>query len=117
LADASRPAACQVCRQAAAAEVSAAERFVRLSADGAWAEALSTAPFCLEHLLALMAQPRPPGPWKQVEARHLERIRALDQRLDGAAHHSSHDRRHLMTDEELAAADEAARLLGGETPS
>jgi hypothetical protein len=114
VADASLPAACPVCGHATAAERTAAGRFLRLSADPAWAEALGAAPFCLDHLLALMAVPRHPPSWAAIEAKQLDRIRTLDARLDGAAHHSSHDRRHLMTDEERAAADAAARLLGGE---
>ena len=43
----------------------------------------------------------------------LARLDDLRARLEGFAHHSAQDRRHLLTDEERAAADEASRVLGG----
>ena len=42
------------------------------------------------------------------------RLDDLRRRLDGFVDHSAQDRRHLLTDEERAAADEAARLLAGD---
>jgi hypothetical protein len=48
-----------------------------------------------------------------VAAAQLARIEQLVRRLDSFAHHSSHDRRHLLTDSERSAGDEAAAFLGG----
>jgi len=41
------------------------------------------------------------------------RVGAIHDRLEAYAHHSSQDRRHLLTDEERTAADDATRALGG----
>jgi hypothetical protein len=51
--------------------------------------------------------------WPEVAATQLARIERVVTRLDSFAYHSSHDRRHLQTDSERAAADEAAAFLGG----
>jgi hypothetical protein len=51
--------------------------------------------------------------WPEVTAAQLARLERLVARLDSFAHHSSHDRRHLLTDSERTAADDAAALLGG----
>lgn len=110
---AARPA-CPVCERARRGVVDAADSLVRLSADQAWEAALSRAEVCLVHLVALMAAAqRPPEAWARVEGAQLERLSALLQRVDAFAHHSSEDRRHLLTDEERASVDEVARALGG----
>ena len=44
----------------------------------------------------------------------LARLEALRARLEAYAHNSSQDRRHLLTDEQRRAADEASRVLGRE---
>lgn len=113
VADARRPPACPACERVASADARSVATVVRLSVDDAWAEAAATAPFCLAHLLALMdVRPVPPS-WSAVEARQVSRLQALRDRLDAYAHASAHDRRHLQTDDNRAAVDEAAELLGG----
>jgi hypothetical protein len=113
LADAKVPPACPVCLEARRAEADAVPAVVRLSADPAWAKALALAELCIDHLLALLAEPDRPATWGEIEARQRARIEGLRGRLAAFAHNSSHDRRHLLTQDERAAADEAARLLGG----
>jgi hypothetical protein len=60
-----------------------------------------------------MGAAQPSDEWRAVEARQLVRVEALRARLESFAHRSAHDRRHLITDDERRAADEAAELLGG----
>jgi hypothetical protein len=105
--------ACPACRRVAVADERSVETVVRLAADEAWAAAAAEAPFCLDHLLALMAiRPVPTG-WTAVEARQVARLEALRDRLERFAHASAHDRRHLQTDDQRAAVDEAADVLHG----
>lgn len=111
--DASRPPTCPVCRRVADADAVLVEGLIRLVEQPAWAEAASTAPFCLEHLVALIDRRSPPAAWLPVEARQLERLRTLGDRLDGFAHASAHDRRHLQTLDQVASVDDAADVLGG----
>jgi hypothetical protein len=108
--------ACPVCAQAAIAETTAAARLVELAREPAWAEAMGSAGFCVDHLLILMSRGGTSPEWRAVEASQIARIERLRERLDGFAHHSSQDRRHLMTAEERTSADEAATLLGGTPP-
>jgi hypothetical protein len=54
-----------------------------------------------------------PATWPPVEARQVARLQALRDRLAAFAHASAHDRRHLQTDDNRAAVDEAADLLAG----
>jgi hypothetical protein len=113
VADARRPPACPACERVATADARSVETAVRLTADDAWAAAAATAPFCLAHLLALMdVRPVPPS-WARVEAGQMTRLHALRDRLEAFAHASAHDRRQLQTDDNRAAVDEAADLLGG----
>ena len=77
------------------------------------AEAVAAAPFCLEHLVALVDRRSVPDWWPPIEERQLERLRELRDRLDRFAHASAHDRRHLQTPDQVASVDEAADLLGG----
>jgi hypothetical protein len=102
-----------VCRRVAEADAVLVESLIRHVAQPAWAEAAAAAPFCLEHLVALVDRRSPPAGWPAVEARQLERLRALEARLDRFAHASAHDRRHLQTPDQVASVDEAADLLGG----
>jgi Family of unknown function (DUF6062) len=112
-ADAARPAACPVCRVSADAVAGAAEGFHRLGSDEAWRDALARAPFCLDHLVLVLAR-RPAGPgWEAIEGAQSARIADVRARLERFAKHSSHDRRHHMTDEERRAPDDAAAMLGG----
>lgn len=114
VADLRRAPACPVCQRESEAVASALAGLLRLSADEAWAEALKAAPFCLDHLLGLMAHAGRAAGWAPIEAAQLERIAVLDAQLERLAHHSSEDRRHLLTDDDRGAADAAARLLGGD---
>ena len=103
---------CPVCVEVATAVASAATTLVRHSSDPGWAEATAGARLCVTHLAHLMAVPRPPVAFRAVEETQLARLARLDERLDSFAHHSSEDRRHLLTDDERAAVDEAAEALG-----
>lgn len=110
--EASRPPACPACRRVAEADAALVEGLVKLTEDTAWAEAAATAPFCLEHLVALVDRRTVPPWWPPIEGRQLERLRDLRDRLDRFAHASAHDRRHLQTPDQIASVDEAADLLG-----
>jgi hypothetical protein len=107
---------CPVCDQIDRSVATSAGRMHILAADEAWADALATAAFCLDDLLVVWAEGPSDGAWRAIAERQLERLDDLVRRLDGFAHHSSHDRRHLLTDGERAAGDEATRLLGGDAP-
>ena len=113
VADARRPPACPACERVVVADGRSVETIVRLAEDPAWAEAAAGAPFCLDHLLALMDVRPVPAWWPPIEVRHVERLRALRDRLDRFAHASAHDRRHLQTDDQRASVDEVADLLAG----
>ena len=108
-----RPPECPVCRHAASAETTVIARLVDLSAEPRWAAALGDAQLCVDHLLAFGASPRAASVWPSIAERQVARLEALGERLRSFAHHSSHDRRHLVTDAERASADEAATFLGG----
>jgi Family of unknown function (DUF6062) len=107
---------CPVCLEAKVAEGHAVARLVDRSTDDGWAEALGRAEICLDHLLAFGSAASGVASWDAVEDRQRTRIEELRERLRLFVHHSSHDRRHLITDEERRSADEAARLLGGTPP-
>jgi hypothetical protein len=112
-AEAARPPACPACRRMAESDAGLVEGLVRLAENPAWGEAVATAPFCLDHLVALMDRRTVPAWWPAIEGRQLERLRDLRDRLDRFAHASAHDRRHLQTEDQVASVDEAADLLGG----
>jgi hypothetical protein len=114
LADAGRRPPCIACGQGASAVEVALGRLVQRSADPAWAAVMLEIPFCLDDLTALFAAAGDDAAFAPVAARHLERLDDLRRRLDGYVDHSAQDRRHLLTDDERTAADEAARLLGGD---
>jgi adenylylsulfate kinase-like enzyme len=114
--DASRAPACPACRRVAEADGALVEGLVRLAEDAAWADAVAAAPFCLDHLVALVDRRSPPPWWPPIEGRQVERLRDIRDRLDRFAHASAHDRRHLQTPDQLASVDEAADLLGGAAP-
>jgi hypothetical protein len=111
-AEAARPPACPACARLAASDGWLVDGLVALAEDAAWASAASAAPFCLEHLVALLDRRSVPAWWTRVEAAQLDRLRTLRDRLDGFAHASAHDRRHLQTDDQRASVEEAADLLG-----
>ena len=93
-------------------------RMVERAADDDWIGTLTATPLCLDDFLALWSvagsSSGSSSAFEPIAAAHLARFEALRQRLEDFAHHSSHDRRHLLTDAERSAADEAARALGGD---
>lgn len=114
LSEAARPPDCPACARLARNDTGMLDGLAAFVADPAWAAAMETAQFCLEHLLGLLARRPATGAWGDTEVRQLERLRDLRDRLDGFAHASSHDRAHLQTDEQRASVDAAADLLAGD---
>ena len=110
---AARAPGCPACAAAAGAEARFVGTVLARAGDPAWQEALVAAAFCLDHVLTLMAVAPPSDAWRTIETRQLERMEALRDRAGSFAHRSSHDRRHLVTDDERRAADDAAEFLGG----
>lgn len=130
LTDARRRPPCPACEQGAAAVDVAAARLVERATDPAWAAAIGEIPFCLDDLGELLAAGSAAGAggggsggsggsvasaaFMALAEGQFARLDELARRLDGYAHHSAHDRRHLLTDSERSAAAEAARVLGGD---
>ena len=112
---ASRPPDCPICGHVAEGERITVERLLARLTDSAWRAAVASAELCLDDLLRIWstATDRRVEHWPEVAATQLARIERVVTRLDSFAYHSSHDRRHLQTDSERAAADEAAAFLGG----
>jgi hypothetical protein len=113
LAEAARPPACPACARLARIEAGLLDGLAAQVADPAWANAVETAPFCLDHLVNLLARRPATGAWGEIEDLQLDRLRGLRDLLDGFAHASSQDRAHLQTDERRASVDAVADLLGG----
>jgi hypothetical protein len=109
-----RRPSCLACDQGVSGVDIALARLVERSADPAWAAVMLEIPFCLDDLVALLATAGDQPSIAPIAQHHLGRLEDLRRRLDGYAHHSAQDRRHLLTDDERAAADEAARLLAGD---
>jgi hypothetical protein len=105
--------ACPVCRVEAESVATAIRSIHDLAADAAWAEATANGPFCIDHLVALIARRPPSAVWDGIERRQAARVQDIRDRLERFAKHSSHDRRHHLTDEERQAADDASAFLGG----
>jgi hypothetical protein len=105
---------CVVCVEGGEAADVAKTRLVQRSGDAAWAAVIGDIPFCLDDLVALLATAGDEAAFVPIADRQLGRIDDLAQRLDAYAHNSAPERRHLMTDEQRRAADEASRLLGGD---
>lgn len=105
---------CLACSQGATAVETALIRLAERTDDDAWAALVADIPFCLDDFLAMWAIAGGASSFEPIARSHLARFAALRERLEGFAHHSSHDRRHLLTDDERSAADEAARALGGD---
>lgn len=112
-AESGRRPPCIACGQGASGVDIALARLVQRSADPAWAAVMLEIPFCLDDLTALLAIAGDSATFEPIAARHLHRLDDLRRRLGGYVDHSAQDRRHLLTDEERTAADEAARLLSG----
>ncbi len=107
---------CIACDQGASAVEIALGRLAQRAKTPGWADAIADAPFCVDDLLALWAVAGDDAAFEPVARRQLARLEDLGVRLAGFADHSSHDRRHLLTDHEAKAADEAADALGGTEP-
>lgn len=114
LADAGRRAPCIACSQGASGVEIALARLVQRSTDPAWAAVMLEVPFCLDDLTALLVAAGDDATFEPIAAHHLDRVDELRRRLGGFVDHSAQDRRHLLTDDERAAADEASRLLSGD---
>ncbi len=114
-AEAARPPACPGCARDASTTAWVTAAIVRLAEDPSWCAAIGTAPFCLEHVVLLLRERSSSRGWAAAEARQIERIRDLRDLLEGFAHTSSHDRRHLQTEAQRASVDLAADLLAGDT--
>lgn len=114
LAAARRRPPCLVCSQGATGVDTALGRLAERAAGSAWAALLADIPFCLDDLGALIAAADDAPAFERIVHAQLARVDDLRARLEGYAHHSAQDRRHLVTDGERAAAQEAATLLGGD---
>ena len=110
--EAARPPACPVCVRVARTEAGLIEGLVGLTVEAPWAEAVASAPLCLDHLLPLMRAGAGEA-WPGIEARQLGRLHDLMTDLAGYAHASTHDRRHLLTDAHRASVDAGAAFLAG----
>lgn len=104
---------CLVCGQGSQAVDTATSRLVERCADPAWEAVIAEIPFCLDDLALLLAVADDEPGVAVVAERQLTRLDEIQGRLEGFADHSAQDRRHLLTDAERGAADEAAKLLGG----
>ena len=119
IAAARRQPACPACRAVESAVTGAVARLVELAAAEDWAAAIGRGEFCLEDLLALWnaaiaAGAASDGPWAPILQAQRDRIAVIERDLAGFVHHSSHDRRHLKTEAEIASVDRGRRLLGGD---
>jgi hypothetical protein len=114
LAAAGRRPPCIACSQGESGVAVAISRLVGRSRDPAWGAAMLEIPFCLDDFTALLAAAGDEATFAPIAKHHLVRLEDLRRRLDGFVDHSAQDRRHLLTDEERAAADEASRLLAGD---
>ena len=114
LVEAARRPPCIACGQGASAVEIALARLVERSSYPAWAQAMLEIPFCLDDLTSMLGIAGDSAAFTPIAEHHLDRLEGLRGRLDGYVDHSAQDRRHLMTDDERTAADEAARLLGGD---
>jgi hypothetical protein len=113
LADAQIRPPCIICSEGVSAADVATQRLVERSADAAWAAVIGDIPFCLDDLASILAAAADAATFAPIAERQLARLADLEQRLDEYAHNSAPERRHLMTDEQRRAADEASRVLGG----
>ena len=114
LAAAGRRPPCIACTQGASAVDVAVGRLVVRSADPDWAATMLEVPFCLDDLTLLLAAAGDEASFAPIAEHHLARVESPRRRLGDFVDHSAQDRRHRLTDDERAAADEAARLLAGD---
>ena len=83
-----------------------------------WQRALVSADLCLADLMAVAASEASDGGRggrSAVMDAQLGRLTEVVNLLEQFAHHNSHDRRHLVSDEEREAVRRAERLLAGGT--
>lgn len=104
---------CDVCQQGAWAMETAVARLIERAVDPAWSVRLRAIPFCLDHLGSLISAAGDDASFRPILDAQFALLDDLHRRLEGYAYHSAQDRRHLLTDGERAAADEAASLFGG----
>jgi hypothetical protein len=110
---------CPACEREAASARDAAYRLLQLAMrDPVWARRVSAASFCLAHLALLSGVTdralRERGleePQRVVVQEQQRRLTDVATRLEAFVHHSAHDRRAEITDEERAAVREAAVAL------
>jgi Family of unknown function (DUF6062) len=114
LAEARFRPSCIICAEGSSAVDVASQRLVERSGDAAWAAVIGEIPFCLDDLVALMEMAGESTSFAPIAERQVTRLADLEQRLDAYAHNSSPERRHLMTDDQRRAADEASKALGGD---
>jgi hypothetical protein len=105
---------CVICSEGEASVDVASQRLVDRSADPAWATVIGGVPLCLDDLVVLVALAGDLATFVPIAERQVARLSDLERRLDEYAHNSSPDRRHLMTDDQRRAADEASKVLGGD---
>jgi len=104
---------CLACAQGVSGVETAMARLVERCSDPAWSTVVAVAPFCVDDLLALWTVAGDSPAFDAVARRQVERLDELQRRLEGFVDHSSHDRRHLLTDQEASATRDAADALGG----
>lgn len=105
---------CVICSEGTTSADVASQRLVGRSADQAWAAVIGEIPFCLDDLVTLVALAGDSATFGPIAENQVARLADLEGRLDEYAHNSSPERRHLMTEEQRRAADDAARVLGGQ---
>jgi hypothetical protein len=108
---------CPVCAEESKAAATAVARYVEhASVEARWREGVFAAQWCLSHLgnIASAARRRDRTLDRELLAAQSDRLSRLADLLDRLVHHSAHDRRHLLTEEEQRSVDDAARLLAGE---
>ena len=113
--EARTPAQCPICAEIRRADTVTVAGLIHLADDPRWAQAAASADFCLDHLLTMMDEAPSTEAWSQIEARQLARLGGLEETLESFVQRSSHDRRHLITDEERASLAGAAIALGGDS--
>ncbi len=114
---ASAAVACPACAQRDEALRDAADGLWDLRAEPAWADALGASSWCIDHLAAMSERAGGDPAWAAIEQRAVQGLLELRERLASLVHHSSADRRHLLTEAEERAADDAAKRLAGEDPA
>ncbi len=107
---------CPVCEEEVRAVDDAAGRLVEhASADPAWRDRLLRSTWCLHHVGSLAEASARAGAELATAfiGAQVERLVALDARLEGLVDHSSHDRLGELTADEQDSADLAAAILAG----